>query len=282
MRESSNKSKSYADALKSHHVDNSAAIDTKPSNIGKQKIELRAQNQIAEKKSNPGKLNSEKLRKIYINFMEDEREQSSLILDSKTTLGFRENVASEIVSTPLLNSVIASGISDYSIPAQGDTSAESFDNYDHEMLCLLQSLPMDKSTQEQTDISVDTLIDRNVKNQPVFGIGFNDSINFRNISTKRISSVGVTITDEGRLKRTFCSETAFNLSHKVFNNTEIKVLEQRLDFAPTHKCINKPELRKDFVEFCKKMRINGIFVMKLRKTLVQPPCFVLNLTGHPL
>ena len=233
MRESSNKSKSYADALKSHHVDNSAAIDTKPSNIGKQKIELRAQNQIAEKKSNPGKLNSEKLRKIYINFMEDEREQSSLILDSKTTLGFRENVASEIVSTPLLNSVIASGISDYSIPAQGDTSAESFDNYDHEMLCLLQSLPMDKSTQEQTDISVDTLIDRNVKNQPVFGIGFNDSINFRNISTKRISSVGVTITDEGRLKRTFCSETAFNLSHKVFNNTEIKVLLTNLNCVRT-------------------------------------------------
>ena len=40
VREISNKSKSYADALKSHHVDNSRAIDTKPSNIGKPKIEL--------------------------------------------------------------------------------------------------------------------------------------------------------------------------------------------------------------------------------------------------
>ena len=35
VRENSNRSKSYADALKSHHVDNSTAIDTQPSNIGK-------------------------------------------------------------------------------------------------------------------------------------------------------------------------------------------------------------------------------------------------------
>ena len=81
VRKSSNKSKSYADALKLHPVDNSRAIDTNPSNIGKQKIELRAQDDIAEKKSNPGNLNSEGLMKIYINLMEDEKEQASLILD---------------------------------------------------------------------------------------------------------------------------------------------------------------------------------------------------------
>ena len=126
MREHSNKSKSYADALKSNHVDNSTAIDTKPSNIGKQKIQLRAQDHIAEKKSNLGKLNSEALRKIYINFMDDEKEQTNLTLDSKTTLGFRENFPSEIVSTPLLKSVNTSSISDYSFPAQGYTPAESF------------------------------------------------------------------------------------------------------------------------------------------------------------
>ena len=92
VRESSNKSKSYANALKSYHVENSTAIDTNPSNIGKQKIELRAQDDITEKKSNSGKVNSEELRKIYINLMEDEKEQTSLILDSKTTLRCRENV----------------------------------------------------------------------------------------------------------------------------------------------------------------------------------------------
>ena len=37
-------------------------------------MELQAQDQIAEKKSNLSKLNSEKLRKIYINLMEDEKE----------------------------------------------------------------------------------------------------------------------------------------------------------------------------------------------------------------
>ena len=94
----------------------------------------------------------------------------------------RENVASEIVSTPLLNSVSTSSISDYLFPAQSDSSAESFDNYDHEMFCLLQSLPMDNSTLEQTDISVDSLIHKNVKNQSVSGIDFNVSINYGNIA----------------------------------------------------------------------------------------------------
>ena len=99
-------------------------------------MELRAPNHIAEEKSNPGQLNSEELRKIYINLMEDEKEQASLILDSKTTSGFRENVVSEIVTTPLLSSISTSSISYYSVPAQGDNPAESFD-YHHEMLCLL-------------------------------------------------------------------------------------------------------------------------------------------------
>ena len=104
--------------------------------------------EIAEKNSNPGKLNSEELRKIYINITEDGKEQASLILHSKTTLEFSENVASEIVSTPLMSSVSTSSISDYSFPAQGDISAESFDNYAREMLCLLQNLSMDNSTLE--------------------------------------------------------------------------------------------------------------------------------------
>ena len=44
--------------------------------------------------------------------MVDEKEQTYLILDLKTTLGFRENVAPEIVSTPLLNSTSTSSVSD--------------------------------------------------------------------------------------------------------------------------------------------------------------------------
>ena len=78
MRQSWNKYTSYAEAVKSHHVDKCTAIDTKPSNIGKRKIEVFAQDHIAEKKSKPGKLNSEDLRKIYIHLMEDEKKQTSL------------------------------------------------------------------------------------------------------------------------------------------------------------------------------------------------------------
>ena len=205
--------------------------------------------------------------------MEDDKEQKSLIFDSKTILGFRENVSSGVGSTPLLSSISASSISDNSLPAQGDTPAESFNNYDHEMLCLLQSLPMDDSTPEQTDISVDTLFDRNVKNQSVSDIDLNVPINSRNISTKGISSAGVTVTDEGRLKGTFCLETVFNLSHKVFTETEIKVLERGLDFAPTQKCINEPELRKDFVEFCRKMRIKWHFRNEITEDFSTTPVF---------
>ena len=33
----------------------------------------------------------------------------------------------------------------------------------------------------------------------------------------------------------FCSDTIFNLSHKVLSDSEIKVLEHELDFAPIQK-----------------------------------------------
>ena len=62
---------------------------------------------------------------------------------------------------------------------------------------------MNNSTGEQTDISGDTLIDKNVKNKSVSGIDFNVSINARRISTKGLSNAGVNITDEGRLMTPF-------------------------------------------------------------------------------
>lgn len=138
---------------------------------------------------------------------------------------------------------------------------------------------MDSSTPEEANMSVDSLIDRNVKNQPVSGIDFNVSINSRIISTKGIYSAGVSRTDEGRLKGTFCSKTVSNLSHKVFNETEIKVLERALCFASSQKCIYYSELRKVFVEFCRKLRIKWHFCNE-KTALIQPPCFVLNLTEH--
>ena len=60
-------------------------------------------------------------------------------------------------------------------------------------------------------------------------------------------------TDTNRLKGYFCSETIFNLSKKVLNEAEIKVLEKGLDYAPSQNKVNEPELCGDFEEFCRRM-----------------------------
>ena len=62
-------------------------------------------------------------------------------------------------------------------------------------------------------------------------------------------------TEQSRLSGYFASNIVFNLSRKVFSDVEIKVLEKGLDFAPIQNKINEPELRKDFEEFCRRMRI---------------------------
>jgi len=64
---------------------------------------------------------------------------------------------------------------------------------------------------------------------------------------------------EGRIKGNFCSETVFNLSKRDLTNTEIKVLDKGLDFAPIQNKINEPELRKDFESFARLMRIRWHF-----------------------
>ena len=65
----------------------------------------------------------------------------------------------------------------------------------------------------------------------------------------------VDVTSLSRLKGHFCSDTIFNLSHKVLSDAEIKVLEKGLDFAPIQRKIDEPELRDDFQEFCRRMRV---------------------------
>ena len=65
--------------------------------------------------------------------------------------------------------------------------------------------------------------------------------------------------DDSRMKRYFCSDTVFNLSNKVLTEDEIKVLEKGLDFAPIQRKVNEPELRQDFENFCRRMRIKWHF-----------------------
>ena len=66
-------------------------------------------------------------------------------------------------------------------------------------------------------------------------------------------------TTDNRLSGYFCSETIFNLSNRVLTDTKIKVLEKGLDFAPIQKKLNEPELRSDFNEFCRRMRLKWHF-----------------------
>ena len=69
------------------------------------------------------------------------------------------------------------------------------------------------------------------------------------------SNYKIGVTNEGRLVKYFCSDNVFNLSKQVLTDTEIRVLEKGLDFAPIQSKINEPELRTDFEDFFRRMRI---------------------------
>ena len=68
-------------------------------------------------------------------------------------------------------------------------------------------------------------------------------------------------TEKTRLSGYFCSETIFNLSQKVLTNSEIKVLEEGLDYATIQSKIKEPELRNE--SFSEECALSGIFVMSL-------------------
>ena len=52
-------------------------------------------------------------------------------------------------------------------------------------------------------------------------------------------------TEKNRLSGYFCSDTIFNLTRNVLTDSEIKVLEKGLEYAPIQSKINEPELRND-------------------------------------
>ena len=73
------------------------------------------------------------------------------------------------------------------------------------------------------------------------------------------NSSSETNNNRKRIGGYFCSDTVFNLSSKVLKDTEINILEKGSDFAPIQNKINQRELRKDFEEFCRRMRIKWYF-----------------------
>ena len=66
-------------------------------------------------------------------------------------------------------------------------------------------------------------------------------------------------TEKNRLSGYFCSDTIFNLTRNVLTDSEIKVLEKGLDYAPIQSKINEPELRNDFEEFCRRIHLKWYF-----------------------
>ena len=80
-------------------------------------------------------------------------------------------------------------------------------------------------------------------------------------------------TEQCRLTGNFESDTVFNLSNKVLNDTEIRVLEKGLDFAPIQNKINEPELMRNFKEFCRRMRLKWNFRNKPALEFSDQPAF---------
>ena len=88
-------------------------------------------------------------------------------------------------------------------------------------------------------------------------------------------------TREERLKGRFISETVFNLSKKVLTEIEVQVLEKGLDFAPVQASINETQLRNDFGEFCRRMRLKWHFRNEPSENFSETPAFKPKSTWKP-
>ena len=78
----------------------------------------------------------------------------------------------------------------------------------------------------------------------------------------------------------------FNLSKKVLTEAEIKVLGRGLDYASIQNKVNEPELRSDFEEFCRRMRLKWYFRNDPTPDFSEKPSFTPKSswkppTGHP-
>ena len=76
----------------------------------------------------------------------------------------------------------------------------------------------------------------------------------------------------------------FNLINKVLSDTDIRILEKELNFAPIQN--NEPELRRDFKEFCQSILLKWQFRNKPTPEFSDQPAFSPtsswnSSTGHP-
>ena len=71
----------------------------------------------------------------------------------------------------------------------------------------------------------------------------------------------------------------------MLTDAEIKILEKTLDFAPMQLQINEPELKQDFKDFCRSLRLKWYFWDE-RQEVSEIPAFATKSSqnhprGHP-
>ena len=81
------------------------------------------------------------------------------------------------------------------------------------------------------------------------------------------------ITDSDQISGYFRSDTAFNLSKKVLSDIETKIFEK--DQAPIQNKIIKPELRRDFEDFARQMRLNQYFRNEPTSSFSERPSIII-------
>ena len=89
------------------------------------------------------------------------------------------------------------------------------------------------------------------------------------------------ITNSDRMSHYFCSDTVFNLSKKVLPDMEIKILKKGLDYVPIQNKINEPELRRDFEDFARRMRLKWYFRNEPSYSFNERPSFTTTSSWKP-
>ena len=102
----------------------------------------------------------------------------------------------------------------------------------------------------------------------------------QSFETKKTPKKAAKVINE-RLEGYFCSKSVFNLSKKVLTETEIRVLEKGLGFAPTPTKINETDLRADFNEFARKMRCKWFFRNEPTENFSEAPAFRVKSNWNP-
>ena len=102
--------------------------------------------------------------------------------------------------------------------------------------------------------------------------GNDTSVSLSQLVDESENEVSLPVTSK-RIIDYFCSDNVFNLSKKVLNEIEIKVLEKGLGFVPTPNIINEEDLRINFGEFSRKMRCKWNFRDEPSPNFSEVPAF---------